>query len=130
MSFSKKDRNFRDRDGKAFPTASGDIGEATTFIDLVAAALVADFGNSPAKVKRLARLTGANERTVRNWLYARNGPNGEALVTLMRYSDAVLRVVLLAAGRDDLARMSEVAATRIQLREAMARLDGLLGETD
>ena len=62
----------------------------------------------------VVQLTGANDRTVRNWFEAKNGPSGELLVALCRHSDEVLDTVLrlagrtlhaLANGRDALARL-------------------------
>jgi hypothetical protein len=125
MSFSKEDRNFRAKAGKSFPIRpSADVD--ATLADVIADALRADFGTSPAKVKHLARLTGSNERTVGNWLYARNGPNGAGLVVLMRHSDAVLRAVLTLAERDDLNRAAALRSASAKMRSIMAEIDALL----
>ena len=53
-----------------------------------------------AGLKIVVQLTGANERTVRNWFDAKNGPSGELLVALCRHSDEVLATVLTLAGRE------------------------------
>ena len=52
-----------------------------------------------AGIEVVVQLTGANERTVRNWFEAKNGPSGELLVALCRHSDEVLATVLRLAGR-------------------------------
>jgi len=36
---------------------------------------------------------------VRNWFEGKNGPSGENLMALIRYSDAVLAMVLQLSGR-------------------------------
>ena len=88
MSFSTDDRKLRGRNGNRFPfDPAAETG--ALLAEVVAEALKADFGAIPSHVKHLARLTGTNERTVHNWLLARNGPSGTALVVLMRHSDAV-----------------------------------------
>lgn len=103
MSFSREHRNFRADSGIGFPIdPSADT--LASFAGVIADALRADFGTSPAKVKHIARLTGSNPRTVQNWLYARNGPSGAGLVVLMRHSDAVTSAVLRLADRAELQR--------------------------
>lgn len=97
------------------------------FAQGVGAALDAEFGDRPHKVKEVARLTGCNERTVKNWFQARNGPSGECLVMLMRHSDQVLRLVLHHAKRDELLQVVDVSKAKARLAEAVSTLDGLLG---
>lgn len=57
-------------------------------------------------MKHIARLTGANARTVQKWLQARNDPSGAALMVLMWHSDEVTKAVLALAERDGLTRAS------------------------
>jgi AraC-like DNA-binding protein len=118
-----KARTFRS-DSKVSSSATLD---AAVFAQEVAAALDAEFGNRPHKVKEVARLTGCNERTVKNWFQARNGPSGECLVTLMRHSDQVLRLVLRHAKRDALLQVVDVSEAKARLAEAVSTLDRLLG---
>ena len=100
MSFSTDDRKFRGGNGNRFPIdPAAETG--ALLAEVVAEALKADFGTIPSHVKHLARLTGTNERTVHNWLLARNGPSGTALVVLMRHSDAVTEAVLALANRNE-----------------------------
>lgn len=100
--------------------------DAATFANEIAGALATEFDGIPHKVKEVARLTGCNERTVKNWFQARNGPNGECLVALIRHSDQVLRLVLRLAQRNDLLQAADVAEARARLKEAVSRIDGLL----
>lgn len=117
-----KARNFR----------SGHAGQdaialdSATFANEIAKALATEFDGVPHKMKEVARLTGCNERTVKNWFQARNGPNGECLVALIRHSDQVLRLVLRLAQRNDLLQAADVAEARERLKEAVSRIDGLL----
>lgn len=101
MSFSNKDRKIHAKDGNKFPVDPPADTE-TTFATVIADALRRDFGSTPAHVKHIARLTGANMRTVGNWLSAKNGPNGSSLVVLMRHSDEITMAVLKLSEREDL----------------------------
>lgn len=69
------------------------------FPKLIADALHHEWGSSLSSRKTVSRITSANERAVKNWFEARNGPSGENLVELMRYSDAVFEAILVASGR-------------------------------
>ena len=127
MSFSRKSRKVRANDGKDFPIDPG-ADTSATFAVIIADALRRDFGTSPAKVKHIARLTGANVRSVQNWIYARNGPNGAGLVVLMRHSDAVMDAVLSLAGRPEAREQAKLALAVRQLRTAAASLLDCLGQ--
>lgn len=63
----------------------------------IADALRAELGRCAAKT--VARWTGVTDRAAKKWLAGRAMPGGEHLITLIRHSDAVLAVVLKAAGR-------------------------------
>ncbi|MGZ6037864.1 MAG: hypothetical protein ACXWKR_04290 [Phenylobacterium sp.] len=121
MSFTENDRKFRSKIGKSFP--SGDGYDSRPFALAIAGALKADFGSAPSAVKRVARLTTANERTVRNWFEGKNGPSGENLVSLMQHSDAVLGVALALSGRGQVAAGLAMVALRDQLVAAVAIID-------
>jgi hypothetical protein len=69
------------------------------------------------------RWTGANERTVKNWLAGRRGPRGEHLLALMRHSNGALEIVLQLAGRDDLIAAKMLLDARNALAEMLARID-------
>ena len=88
-------------------------------------ALATDFGASPSAVKRVARLTSANERAVRNWFEGKNAPSGENLVGLMRHSDAVLSSVLILADRSPPGGSGGLAGVRRRAVDLLAEIDGL-----
>lgn len=123
MSFSKKARNLRANNGKEVPAEAG-----KSFATAIAGALEEEFGDTPSKVKVVARLTGANEKTVKNWFYARNGPSGESLVELMRHSRVILHLILSMAGHDELLETLKIASAPDQLHSALSTLGDLLGE--
>ncbi|MES2449730.1 MAG: hypothetical protein V4610_04110 [Pseudomonadota bacterium] len=123
MSFSKKERKFRAKNGNLFP----DSDQTVPFATAVAAALKAEFGDTPSKIKIVARLTGSNERTVKNWFNGRNGPNAECLVELMRHSTILLQLVLRRSGHEDLVKALQMTAAREQLRSAISTLNEIFG---
>jgi pyocin large subunit-like protein len=91
----------------------------------IAAALRAELGNSHQAVKTVMRWTGANERTVKNWLAGRWGPRGEHLLALLRHSNAVLEVVLLLAGREEIIAGKALLDARNALANMLALIDSL-----
>lgn len=125
MSFSGNDRNLRAGSGKDFPINPAADTQAT-FAGVIADALRRDFGATPAHVKHIARLTGANLRTVQNWLQARNGPSGAALVVLMRHSPEVTSAVLLLSDRTELRHMALLDKRLLQLRIALTSVLAML----
>lgn len=95
------------------------------FVEALALALRQEYGSSTSTIKTVARLTSTNERTVKNWFDAKNGPTGENLVVLMRHSDIVLQTVLQLADRDDLIVTMAYVSTKAKLREMLLMLDQL-----
>ena len=67
----------------------------------------------------------ANERAVRNWFEARNGPSGEHLVMLMHHSPAVVEAVLALSGRMDLVQTKLIVDARDSVRHILELLDDL-----
>jgi hypothetical protein len=128
MSFTKKDRKVRSDSGKTFPqdVAHETIGHFQ-FAKEIADALHREYGQTYAAVKKLAVLMGVNERAVKNWFGAKNGPNGEFLVGLMRYSEEVLECVLLLAGRGELVKAKKLVDARQKLGEMLALIDQIEG---
>ena len=118
MSFTEKGRKVRPNIGKEIPSWSTEA-RSCDFAHLIAAALRRDFGDSHAAVKLVAGLAGANERAVKNWYEARNGPTGEHLVDLMRSSEEVLEAVLSMCGRSDLLVAKKVADSKRELRKML-----------
>lgn len=126
MSFPKDDRKVRSKSGNEFPIDP--ISEIRTSLSIdVADALRREFGDGPVQIKRMARLMGVNPRTVRNWLQSDNGPNGAALVVLMRHSEAVTAAVLALADRQDTARGVRESGMKQQLRVLLQALLDHLG---
>lgn len=122
MSFTKKDRNIRSMEGTE---ASGP--RAAEFARVVAEALRSEYEGKGSAVKRVALLTGANERAVKNWFDARNAPSGHHLVTLARHSDHVLGVFLVLAGRTNSLVPLQIEVARAALVRALEELDSLAG---
>lgn len=121
MSPTQKDRILQSDSGNSLPPSPG----PGSFPEVIAEALRREFGGTPAAVKVVVRLTRANERAVKNWFHAKNGPSGENLVTLLRHSDEVLESVLKMAGRQDLIVARKLTGAREKLREMLALIDDL-----
>jgi hypothetical protein len=124
MSFTENDRIFRSKSGKTFPNEAA-AGASPRLATAIAAALSRDFGSSPGAVKRVAKLVNANERAVRNWFDAKNGPSGEHLVKLMRHSPSVVEVVLALSDQSGLVQAKLVADAKHRVRQLLAMLDDL-----
>jgi hypothetical protein len=122
MSFPKKGKFFPGRNGQA---AVGDGQHGTSFADEIAAALRRSVGSGGGGAKIVAGWTGANEKTVKNWLSGRYGPSGEHLAVLVQRSDEVLSTFLAMAGREDLMAAVKLAAAEraiVELLEAVRSL--------
>jgi hypothetical protein len=126
MSPTQKDRNLQSDSGRSIPLPR-DGGGPPSFSEVIADALRRQYGGTPAAVKTVVRLTRANERAVKNWFDAKNGPSGENLVSLMRHSDEVLETVLSLAGRQDLIVARKLSGAREKLKEMLAMIDDLQG---
>lgn len=124
MSSTQNDRKHRSNNGRSFlpPPASGHVDR---FAEAVAGALRREFGAVPGSVKQVVRITGANERAVRNWFEARNAPSGENLVILMGRSDEVLETILQLAGRQELATARRLSSARDKLHEMLKLIEDL-----
>ncbi len=124
MSPTQKDRKVRSHSGRSFLQRTPPELEPS-FSEAVADALRREFGGTPGAVKKVVRLTRANERAVRNWFEAKNAPSGENLVILMRHSDEVLESVLRLADRQDLVAARKLSAAREKLQEMLAMIDDI-----
>ena len=127
MSFPKK--------GKFFPAGNGHdhgycVQGRTCFADEIAAALRRSLGPTGAGVKIVAGWTGANEKTVKNWLAGRYGPSGEHLAVLVRHSDEVLNAFLVMAGRQDLMVATKLAAAEQAIMELLVAVQSLTQDQD
>jgi pyocin large subunit-like protein len=105
--------------GNNFPAGGGN----EIYLASVAAALRAELGESHQAVKTVMRWTGANERTVKNWLAARRGPRGEHLIRLMHHSDTTLEVVLRLAGREQVVAGKTLLEARKVLAKMLQQID-------
>lgn len=125
MSPTKRDRKIQSISGKDFPIdARGDDRER--FSAVIADALHREFGDTHAAIKIVVGLTNANERAVKNWFSAKNGPTGRHLVDLVRTSDEVLEAVLLMSGRGDLV----VAKKLVDAKRVLSKMLKLLGDLE
>ena len=123
MSPTKRDRNFRSRNGRKFP--SDGYPDSVDFSRHISDALHREYGQTHAAVKTVVALTHANERAVRNWFDGKNAPRGHHLVALLGNSDCVLEAVLLAAGREEILTAKKLSDSRAVLAEMLRLLDEL-----
>jgi hypothetical protein len=72
------------------------------------------------------RWTGANERTVKNWIAGRRGPHGEHLFALIRHSNGALEIILRLAGREDLVAAKTLLDAHNALAEMLAVIDSCM----
>jgi hypothetical protein len=117
MSLPKTDRKDRPISGKGFPQKR--------FVDAIAVALRREYGGTHAAIKTVVALTGANERSVKNWFDAKNGPSGDSLIALCSHSDEVLETFLLMAGRIQQVQAKKVVDATNKLREVLLALEEL-----
>jgi hypothetical protein len=113
--------------GKNIPDLLNDDIANGRFAQVIADALHRDFGETHAAVKTVVGLTKANERAVKNWFTAKNGPTGRHLVDLVRTSDEVLEAILLMSGRRELVVAKKLADSKqvlIKMVKLIADLQG------
>jgi hypothetical protein len=121
MSLTERDRKIQANRGNNLPFVSGGA-ERTTFAAAVAAALKRAYGGRHSAVKIVAGAVGANERAVRNWFEAKNGPSGEHLLRLISHSDEMLDSILAMAGKREFAAALAIAKAKLALERALAEL--------
>ena len=117
MSFPKK--------GKSFPKRGGGGGsdfslDGHAFAMKIGLALRAELKGRNSRAKLVVGWTGANERTVKNWISGKYAPCGRHLVVLAQHSDQVLNAILSMAGRQDLLLAREVEDLRRKVLELAA----------
>jgi hypothetical protein len=103
---------------KSFPGTTRTTRQGVNYVSVVAAGLRKELGDTHRAVKTVIKCTGANERTVKNWLAGRYGPNGEHLVHLLRHSDEVFDAFLHLAGREQ----AIAGENLVTVREALAEV--------
>jgi hypothetical protein len=92
----------------------------------VANALQDQLGATHQAVKTVMRWTGAGERSVKNWLAGVSGPSGQHLIELIRHSDPVLEVLLVASGRQRILAAIRLVSVRNKIAEMLADLDATI----
>ena len=117
MSFPKKGKSFPKRDGDG----RSDFDDQA-FAKKIASALKSELRDRNSRAKLVAGWTGANERTVKNWILGRYAPCGRHLVILARYSDHVLNAILTMADRRDLLLARKVEDLRRRVLELAAAM--------
>ena len=122
MSFPKRGKSFPKR-GSA--KSSGADRNGSNFALEIASALERTLQDRNTRIKTVAGWTGANERTVKNWLSGLYGPCGAHLVVLVQHSDEVLNAILSMAGRQDLIVAQKVADLDRHVVELSVILKGL-----
>jgi hypothetical protein len=128
MSLTEKDRKFQTKSGNSFPLGSS-TPAGPAFAAAIAAALTRAYGGRHSAVKVVAGAVGANERAVRNWFEAKNGPSGEHLLRLISHSDEMLDSVLTMAGKREITAGVQIAIARAALERALAEVAKLEIET-
>jgi hypothetical protein len=115
--------------GKSYPGSVRTARQGLNYVTVVAAGLRKELGDTHQAIKTIMKWTGANERTVKNWLGGRYGPNGGHLIDLLRNSDEVLDAFLRLTGREELIVVKELVTVHKTLAEALMRIDPLMRET-
>jgi hypothetical protein len=126
MSFQKKGKSFPKK-GKSFPKRGGDGSfrhDDHAFAMKIASALRSELEDRSSRAKLVAGWTGANERTVKNWISGRYAPSGRHLVILAQHSDRILNAILSMADRQDLL----LAGKAEDLRRKLLELAVIVGE--
>lgn len=98
--------------GKVLPARGNGPCDARMYAATIGVALRDELGDTRRATKSLMQWTGANERTVKNWLAGSTGPSGSHLVDLMRHSNAVFAAVLVMASREQNLAIQKLTAAR------------------
>jgi hypothetical protein len=126
MSFPKKGKSFPKRgDSCSSNGDGGSVDAAINFALEISAALERTLRDRNTRIKTVAGWTGANERTVKNWLSGQFGPCGAHLVALIQHSDEVLNAVLSMGGRHDLVVAQKLGDLEQRMLELMSTLQEL-----
>jgi hypothetical protein len=112
--------------GKVFPGGLKTSEAAEAYAVDIGTALREELGDTHQAIKKLVRWTGANERTVKNWLSGRVGPNGSHLIRLVRHSDAALQAFLGLAQRPSLISALKVVEIHGYLAKTVAELGSMV----
>ena len=126
MSFPKKGKSFPEGGDPNNSNGDGEsLDETINFALEIASALERTLSDRNTRIKTVAGWTGANERTVKNWLSGQYGPCGAHLGVLIQHSDEVLNAVLSMAKRHDLVfaqKLNDLEQRMLQLMSMMREL--------
>jgi len=126
MSFPKKGNSFpKSGDPNNSNNGGGSSDGTINFVLQIASALERTLRDRKTRIKTVAGWTGANERTVKNWLSGQYGPCGAHLVGLIQHSDEVLNAVLSMARRHDLVFAQKLNDVEQRLLELMSTVKEL-----
>src|SRR6202158_3165378 len=126
MSFPKKGKSFPKSGDPSNSNGDGVSLDGTINFALEnASALERTLRDRNMRIKTIAGWTGANERTVKNWLSGQYGPCGAHLVVLIQHSDEVLNAVLSMARRHDLVVAQKLGDLEQRMLELMSALQEL-----
>ncbi|WP_053240056.1 hypothetical protein [Pleomorphomonas koreensis] len=96
-----------------------------SFARLVSTALRSSLKGQSSKVKTVALWTGANERTVKNWLSGERAPSGDHFLGLAANCPAVLAAFLAAIQRNDCLVMADIEEARAKVAAALMALEAV-----
>jgi hypothetical protein len=114
--------------GKTFPNRDLSRRPPVDYAGGIAKALRRELGGTHRATKTVMKWTGADERTVRNWLAGATGPSGEHLILLMRYSDEVLETMLQISERKGLLATLKLVQVRDRLSRDLPVVLAMLAE--
>lgn len=115
--------------GKELHSAGTRRERANDFARAVAEALKQELSRGTS-IKAIMAWTGAGERTVKGWLGGSNGPNGEHLECLLRFSEAVYIKVMIRTGRHLAVNRRSLEALRVKLNSLLNVVDDVLAGDD
>ena len=130
MSFPKRGKSFPRYSGRGGADGSGGPPEEINFANEIAAALDKMLRDGEIRIKTVAAWTGANERTVKNWVSGQYGPCGSHLMVLMRHSDEVLESVLSMAGLHELRLVKKLTVMEQHMQELASMIRALNQESE
>ncbi|RXT54879.1 hypothetical protein B6S44_14865 [Bosea sp. Tri-44] len=111
--------------GNSLPNGRGKAIGPPAFAKLVATALKAALRGQSSKIKTVALWTGANDRTVKNWLSGERAPSGDHFLGLAANCPAVLAAFLAAIHRNDCLVMADIEEARAKVAAALVALEAV-----
>ncbi len=110
---------------KTLPNRRRGTPTQPSFARLISTALRTSLKGQSSKVKTVALWTGANERTVKNWLSGERAPSGDHFLGLAANCPAVLAAFLAAIRRNDCLVMADIEEARAKVAAALAALEAV-----